>query len=312
MVHLEIGGTFVSWNLSRRAFGFVLAGLPLAAAKVQEPFKIVDDVDLVLLDVSVQDSRGGYVTDLPKDAFHISVDGKPQTISQFSRVDAPVTIGLIVDNSGSMRYKRKEVVLSGLAFAKESNPKDEFFVVNFNNTVQPGLPANEPFTDSLALLHKALYMGQSVGQTALYDAIGYGLKHLQIGHHDKRTLIVVSDGGDNVSHLNQATIVDLIERSSATVYTIGILDPQDSDLQPNVLKKFAHISGGEYFQPREMDDVPKVLNKISQDIRSRYSIGFNPPPSGPGRQVHQIKVAAHGEGRKLIVRTRTSYTTYGH
>jgi len=281
----------------------------LGAFNLQEPFKIVDDVNLVLLDVSVKDARGGYVTDLPKDAFHISVDGKPQTISEFSRVDAPVTIGLIVDNSGSMRYRRKEVVLSGLAFAKESNPKDEFFVVNFNNTVQPGLPSNVLFTDNLELLHKALYMGQSVGQTALYDAVSYGLKHLERAHLDKRTLIVVSDGGDNVSHLKQAGVLNLIEESRATVYTIGILDPQDNDLKPAILKKFARISGGQYFQPQTMEDVPKVLSKISQDIRNRYSLGFN-PPSGAPNQTHQIKVTASSEGRKLVVRSRTAYTTY--
>jgi len=296
-------------NLSRRAFCCFLAASPLGAYNFQEPFKIVDDVSLVLLDVSVRDSRGVYVTDLPKDAFHIAVDGKPQAISEFSRVDAPVTIGLIVDNSGSMRYRRKEVVLSGLAFAKESNPRDEFFVVNFNNTVEAGLPSNVLFTDNLELLHKALYMGQSVGQTALYDAIGYGLKYLESAHLDKRTLIVVSDGGDNVSHLKQAGVLNLIEESRATVYTIGILDPQDSDLRPAVLKKFAHISGGEYFQPETMEDVPKVLSKISQDIRNRYSLGFNPPAGAPN-QTHQIKVTAVSEGRKLMVRTRTAYTSY--
>lgn len=296
-------------KISRRAVCCLLAASPLAAYDFQEPFKIVDDVNLVLLDVSVKDARGGYVTGLPKDAFHISVDGKPQPISEFSSVDTPVTIGLIVDNSGSMRYKRKEVVLSGLAFAKESNPKDEFFVVNFNNKVEPGLPANVLFTDNLELLHKALYMGQSVGQTALYDAVAYGLKHLESAHLEKRTLIVVSDGGDNVSRLKLPAVLDLIQESRATVYTIGIYDALDSDLKPAILKKFARISGGEYFQPQTMEDVPKVLSKISQDIRNRYSLGFNPPPGAPN-QTHQIKVTASVEGRKLVVRTRTEYTTY--
>ncbi len=296
-------------KLSRRAFVCFLAGLPLGAHVLQEPFKIVDNVELVLLDVSVKDSHGGYVTDLPKDAFQVWVDGKQQPISQFDRVDAPVTIGLIVDNSGSMRYKRKEVVMSGLAFAKESNPRDEFFVVNFNNTVVPGLPASVPFTDSLELLHKAMYMGQSTGQTALYDAIAYGLKYLERGHHDKRTLIVVSDGGDNVSELKQNDILNLIQESRATVYTLGILDPQDSDLQPAILKKFAHISGGEYFQPEKLDDVPKVLDKISQDIRNRYSLGFAPPTETGDKPTHQIKVTASSDGRKLMVRTRTAYST---
>jgi VWFA-related protein len=286
----------------------LLAAAPLGAYVVQEPFKIVDNVDLVLLDVSVRDSRGGYVTDVPESAFRVAVDGKPQKLSTFAKADAPVTIGLILDNSGSMRYKRNEVVLSGLAFAKESNPQDEFFVVNFNNTVAPGLPAKVPFTDDIQLLHSALNWGASVGQTALYDAIAYGLKHLEQGHREKRTLIVVSDGGDNVSELKQRDILNLIQQSRATIYTIGLLDPDDRDLQPAILKRFARISGGEYFEPEKLDDVPKVLNKISQDIRTRYTLGFT-PVAGTDNQMHQIKVSASMDGRHLSVRTRTAYTT---
>ena len=251
-------------SLTRRAFGYLLASPLMAAGVAQDQFKITDNVDLVLVDVSVRNDRGIYLTNLPKDAFHVSVEGRPQTISQFARADEPVTIGLIVDSSGSMRYKRPEVVTAGLAFAKESNPQDEFFVVNFNNRVTVGLPKSIPFTDNLGELHKALFMGQPVGQTALYDAIAFGLKHLESGHLDKRTLIVVSDGGDNVSELKQADITNLILQSRATVYTIGLLDPEDRDLKPAVLKKFAGISGGEYFQPEQLDDVIKVLGKISK------------------------------------------------
>jgi VWFA-related protein len=294
-------------KFSRRAIVQLLAGAPLVAGFAQEPFKITDNVVLVLLDVSVKDQRGGYVTDLPKEAFEIYADGKKQNISQFSHVDAPVTIGLIVDNSGSMRHKRNDVVLAGLAFAKESNPQDEFFVVNFNDHVVAGLPAGVPFTDKLELLHNALYMGKSIGKTALYDAIAFGLKHLEEGHHDKRTLIVVSDGGDNASVLKEAAIMTLVEESRATIYTIGLLDPEDSDLRPRVLKKFASLSGGEYFEPLKLEEVVDVLAKISKEIRNRYSIGFSPDPSTPG--VHRIKVTASSEGRKLTVRTRTSFTS---
>ncbi len=271
----------------------------------------MDNVELVLLDVSVRDHRGAYVTDLLKNAFKVEVDGKPQAISEFSRVDTPVTVGLIVDNSGSMRYKRKEVILAGLAFAKASNPQDEFFVVNFNNYVTPGLPPSDPFTDQIQLLHNALYMGESRGQTALYDAIAYGLKYLERAHLDKRTLIVVSDGGDNVSELKEPAILSLIQESRATIYTIGLLDPDDSDLKPAVLKKFAAISGGEYYQPQKLDDVMDVLKKISADIRSRYSIGFSPAESGRDSrgETHRIKVTASSDGQHLLVRTRTAYVT---
>ena len=299
------------WNpsrLTRRAFGLLVTS-PLLASLDQDPFTITDNVDLVLLDASVRDQRGNYIINLPKQAFRVSVDGKAQTISQFSRVDAPVTIGLVVDNSGSMRYKRPEVAMAGLAFAKESNPRDEFFVVNFNNTVAAGLPPNIFFTDQIQLLHSALYMGNVSGQTALYDAIAFGLKRLEAGHHDQRTLIVVSDGGDNVSQLHEKDILDLIEKSRATIYTIGLVDPEDSDLKPAILKKFAFLSGGEYFQPAELNDVMAVLSKISKDIRSRYSIGFTPETDNAVKKTHSIKVTASENGRKLVVRTRASYTS---
>jgi VWFA-related protein len=162
-------------------------------------------------------------------------------------------------------------------------------------------------------LHKALFMGQPVGQTALYDAIALGLKQLETGHRDKRTLIVVSDGGDNVSELKQADIMNLILQSRATVYTIGLLDPEDRDLRPAVLKKFASISGGEYFQPEKLEDVISVLAKISKDIRSRYTIGFSPDIGDPNiggnaKQIHSIKITATEEGHKLLVRARTAFT----
>lgn len=276
----------------------------------QEPFKIVDNVDLVLLDVSVKDRAGAYVTGLKEDAFRIFVDGKPQVISQFARVDAPVTIGLIVDSSGSMAPKRNEVVLSGLAFAKQSNPQDEFFVVNFNNSVQAGLPPTLAFTDDISALRNALFMGSCQGQTALYDAIAFGLKHLESGHRDQRTLIVVSDGGDNVSELKESDILNLIQESRATLYTVGLLDPADSDLRPAILKRFASVSGGDYFQPRTLEDVLQVLNKIAKDIRSRYTVGFSPVPGSDDRQIHKIKVIAMDhDRRKLNVRAQTSYST---
>ena len=160
-----------------------------------------------------------------------------------------MTIGLIVDSSGSMRNKRPEVVMAGLAFATESNPRDEFFVVNFNNQVEAGLPRGMAFTDQLQTLHNALFMGEPKGQTALYDAIAFGLKHLEEGHRDKRTLIVVSDGGDNVSELSEADILTLIEQSRATIYTIGLVDPEDTDLRPGILKRFASIVAANITSP---------------------------------------------------------------
>lgn len=272
-------------------------------------FTIQDNVNLVLLDVSVKDSRGGYVTGLKRNNFQVYEDGHKRDITQFASVDTPVTVGLVVDNSGSMRFKRPEVVTAGLAFAKQSNPQDEFFVINFNDSVVRGLPPQTLFTDNLQALRAALYYGQPAGQTALYDAVGYALKHLEYGHRDKRTLIIVSDGGDNVSKTSFAALLKLIEASRATVYTVGLYDAEDQDLNPGVLRKMASISGGEFFEPEKLSDVLPVFDKISKDIRNCYTVGYVPDQINDKRVVRSVKVTAAENDRKLLVRTRTSYST---
>ena len=272
-------------------------------------YKISDNVNLVLLDVSVKDPHRGYVTGLSKNSFQVSEDGHSRDITQFASVDTPVTIGLVVDNSGSMRFKRQEVILAGLAFAKESNPKDEFFVVNFNNSVVRGLPPKTLFTDNLQALRAALYYGHAVGQTALYDAIAYSLKHLEYSRQDKRTLIVVSDGGDNVSTTTLPELLSLIESSRATIYTVGLFDPEDRDLNPGVLRRIASISGGQFFEPATLEEVVPVFHKIAQDIRNCYTVGYVPDEITDKRTVRTVKVVARENGRKLAVRTRTTYTT---
>ena len=273
-------------------------------------FKITSTVHRVLLDVSVQDKDGGYVTGLSRENFELFENGRPQPIIHFSSVDTPVTIGLIIDNSGSMRTKRPAVVTAGLAFAKESNSQDEFFVVNFNNYVVHGLPPGVDFSDNLKLLRSALYLGTPAGQTALYDAIISGLGHLQKGVQSKKTLIVVSDGCDNASRCSQSEAMDLIRASQATIYTVGLFDEDDPDRNPRVLQKIAKISGGEYFNP-QLETVVPVFHKIATDIRNRYSLSYAPDPHlDPARVPRRsIRVVAHAAGHKnLIVHTRTTYS----
>jgi Ca-activated chloride channel homolog len=279
-----------------------------AAQSAREPYTISDNVDLVLLDVSVKNPHGGFVSGLEKSNFKVFEDGHARTITHFASVDTPVTVGLVMDDSGSMRNKRPEVVMAGLAFAKSSNPQDEFFVVNFNNSVVRGLPPHVPFTDDLQILRAGLYYGEPVGQTALYDAIAYALKHLDQGHRDKRTLIVVSDGGDNVSQLSLSQLMTLVVASRATIYTVGLFDQENRELNPGVLRKLASVSGGEYFQPASLDQVLPVFEKISKDIRNRYTVGYIPDETGDQRTVRSVKVSAQEAGRKLSVKTRTNYS----
>ena len=289
-------------------FSFAVITVLCGAGQELPDFKISDNVNLVLLDVSVKDAHGSYVTDLKRNDFQVFDNGQPRSITHFSSIDTPVTVGLIVDNSGSMRAKRSEVVSSGLAFAKESNPQDEFFVINFNNTVVQSLPSRMPFTDNLQILRNALHYGEPMGQTALYDAVASGLKHLELSHRDKRTLVVVSDGGDNVSTTKFPDLLRLLETSRATIYTVGLYDPEDRNAHLTVLKKLSSVSGGKFFQPATVADIAPVFSGIAKDIRNCYTLGYTPGDDNPNRNTHTVKVIARENGRKLVVRTRTTYS----
>lgn len=292
--------------------GFAAAqALPPPPPKEGDEFKISENVQLVALDVSVRDKDGGFVSGLDKDAFKVYENGKLQTITQFNNADQPVSVGLIVDSSGSMRPKRADVITGALAFIGASNPADEVFVINFNDQVRRGLPDAVPFSDDIGALRKALWMGDPTGRTALYDAILAGLKQLEMGRQSKKTLIVVSDGGDNFSQHNFKDVMAAVLASRATIYTIGVFDDEDPDKNPDVLKKLAAVSGGVAYFPHKPTEVMEICRQIAKDIRTRYTIGYIPQHMDkPG--VRHVKVEVHApDHAKLLARTRTKYSVGG-
>lgn len=277
-----------------------------AAGSQEKEYTIKTTSRLVLLDVSVKDPKGGYVSGLTKDNFHVFEDGKPQEISQFANSDIPVSIGILVDESGSMRPKKPEIITAALSFISASNPKDEIFVINFNEKVRRGLPDTELFSDNIQQLRSALWSGIPEGRTALYDAVVAGLKQLEMGRRDKKSLVLISDGGDNVSTANEKDVMKLVLESIATIYTIGVYSPDDPDKNPDLLKRLAQISGGAFYQPPKLEDIVPECKKIAQDVRTRYTIGY--VPSVEGKEIRHIKVTTSVPDRgRLIVRTRTSY-----
>jgi len=271
-------------------------------------FTIRSDVRLVLLDVSVRDTKGGFVSGLTRDNFTVYEDGKPQKIAQFANQDIPVSVGIVVDESGSMRSKRTETITAALTFIGSSNPEDEVFVINFNEKVYHGLPDTVLFTDNISMLRDALLSTRPEGRTALYDAIFGSLHQLDMGRRDKKTLVLISDGGDNASTHTRRDVQNKVDESLATIYTIGIFDEDDPDRNPDVLKWLANVSGGVAYFPEKLDGIVPVCRQIAKEIRTRYTIAYIPPEGKPGVLRH-IKVAAaapdHG---KLIARTRTQYT----
>jgi len=298
-------------NILILGLAMIVRALPAQVPAVEpseQPFKLSATAELVLLDVSATDTAGEHVSNLGKDNFRVFEDGKLQNITHFANEDVPVTVGLVIDTSGSMRSKYSHVVTAALSFIQASNRKDEVFVVNFGDSVHSGLPDGVPFTANVGQLRTALSFGVPAGRTALYDAILFSLHHLEKGKCEKKTLMLVSDGGDNSSVHGSDELMRMVRESRATIYTIGIFDTNDLDRNPAVLRRLAQVSGGESFFPKELSEVIGICRQIASDIRTRYTIGYVPVRSGEQGSSRNIKViAATPGGHKLVVHTRTSY-----
>jgi Ca-activated chloride channel homolog len=274
------------------------------------PYAIRSNVDLVVLRASVRDHKGTPISGLTKENFQVYEDKALQQIESFSHEDIPVTVGLVIDNSGSMRPKHSDVIRAALAFARSSNPEDQMFVVNFNENVSMGLPANLPFTSNAVQLETALSRNVITGMTALYDAIAVGLEHMQKGKWDKKVLIVVSDGGDNASKRNLAQVMSMVNQSNAVIYTMGIFDETDEDRNPHVLKQLSRASGGKAFFPQTLQEILPICEQIAHDIRSQYTITFVPTNKKQDGAYRAIDVKARETqgGRRLSVITRAGYS----
>jgi len=203
-----------------------------------------------VLDVAVVDQKGRFVTGLERENFEVFQDGQPQPITLFRKEDSPVTVGLVVDSSTSMLPKRQETIAAALAFVEASHPQDEIFVVNFSDTAQPGLPAGLPFTSDPSVLAAALKAARPFGRTALYDALALAIRHLELGRHERKALVVFSDGGDNQSMHSLEDVMRLIQQSGVTIYAIGLYDSANRERNPQVLRRLAEESGGRAFSSR--------------------------------------------------------------
>ena len=271
-------------------------------------------VDLVALHVTVTDKSGDLITTLQKQNFEVFEDKTRQDISLFSRADIPVTAGLVIDNSGSMREKRPQVNAAAMTFVKTSNPQDEMFVVNFNDEYYLDTPGD--FTNSQQALHDALSRIETRGSTALYDAVIGSLNHLKKGHRDKRVLLLVTDGDDDASRMTFADTIKAALKSNATIYAIGVFSQDDREHDKHmvhhstrVLTELAQATGGAAYFPRDLSQVTPICERVAKEIRSQYTIGYYPSNmarDGSFRTVRVKVIAPKGMG-KLEVRTRAGY-----
>lgn len=267
------------------------------------------NTELVALPVNVADAHGDFVPGLAIGNFRVFEDGKLQNITFFEQEDTPVSLGLIVDHSGSMSPKLREVAAAVRAFAHSSNAEDEMFVVDFDDNVSVELLNGKAFTSDAEELGKAVMAVAAQGQTALYDAVAEGFVHLQLGQWNKKALIIVSDGGDNISRYKFSQVLELARTTHAVIYAIGLLSESGQEENPGVLRRLCRETGGIAFFPHKGESIEVVSKQIARDLRSQYMLGYVPPKNadlGSFRKI-EVKVSAPGRG-SLHLRTRTGYS----
>jgi len=268
------------------------------------------DTNVVDLHATVVDKSGHLITNLPREAFTVYENGVTQQIRSFKREDVPVSMGLVIDNSGSMRDKRAKVEAAALALVKDSNPQDEVFVVNFNDEAFNDLPHGKDFTSDIKEMEEALTRIDSRGGTAMRDAIRMSIDHeKEKAHRDKKVLVVVTDGNDNSSIISLENLVKTSQQSGILIYSIGLLSEEErreARRAERALDALAEATGGEAFFPKDLADVDRIAHQVARDIRNQYSIVYSPSNQAMDGSFRQIKVTVKAPGNP-VVRTRSGY-----
>ncbi len=267
----------------------------------------------MVLHASVVGERGQFVPGLKEEDFHVFEDKAEQKLSVFRQEDLPVSMGLVIDNSGSMRDKRPEVNAAALTLVKTSNAADEAFVVNFSDDYY--LDTVHDFTSDIEEMKDALERIDARGSTALYDAVIGSLDHLKKGSKDKKVLLVVTDGVDNASRRTLGNAVQEAQRSDAVIYAIGLFS--DDDLKHNrgemkkarrALTELSTATGGLAFFPENVDDTNAICAQIARDIRDQYTLAYYPTNTAQDGSFRSVQVqVVQPRSAKLTVRTRLGY-----
>jgi VWFA-related protein len=285
-------------------------GRPGNAPPAETGTVIRSDVRLVVLHTTVVDKNGRLVTYLAQNAFAVYENGVQQEIRKFQREDVPVSMGLIVDNSGSMRDKRAKVEAAALALAKDSNREDEVFIVNFNDEAFMDLPQGKDFTNDIKEMEDALTRIDSRGGTAMRDAIRMSIDWLkEKAHKDKKVLVVVTDGNDNSSVVSLESLVKAAQQSGVLLYCVGLLSEEErreATRAKRSLEALATATGGETFFPKELSEVDRIAHQVAHDIRNQYTIQYTPSNPAMDGGYRQIRVAVNAAG-KPTARTRSGY-----
>jgi Ca-activated chloride channel homolog len=267
------------------------------------------NTDLVLVPVTVTDPMNRLVTGLERNDFEVYDDNSEQKITSFSCDDAPVSIGIIFDLSGSMTSKLVRAKDAILSFIKTANPQDEFFVIGFND--RPALI--EDFTNSVEDIEARMATLHAAHRTALLDAIYYGIVKMRQAKHERKALLVVSDGGDNRSRYTEGEVKSLVRESDVEIFSMGIFDPYaptpEERMGPQLLEDVSTATGGRMFRVDDVDELSDIAEKISNELRNQYVIGYRPTDlerNGKWRKV-RVKVNPPPGLPPLTVYARSGY-----
>jgi VWFA-related protein len=269
------------------------------------------DTRLVSLNVTVTDKGGHLVTGLQRGAFTVMENKVVQQIKDFKGEDVPVSLGLVIDNSGSMREKRQSVESAALALVRDSNPQDEAFVVNFNDEAYLDAPTDgKAFTSDIKVLEQGLTKIDSRGGTAMRDAIRMSIDHLsQKAHRDKKVILIVTDGNDNASSYTLQALVRLAQQNDVLIYAIGLLseeEKKDAKAAERAINLLVSSTGGQAFYPKEVSEVERIAHEVAHDIRNQYTITYTPSNQNLDGSFHSIQVLVKAAGNP-IARTRQGY-----
>ncbi len=266
---------------------------------------------LVVLHATVLDKNSHFVTNLSRTTFKVYENGVEQPLKSFAREDVPVSVGLIIDNSGSMRDKREKVNHATVAFVKASHPQDEMFVVNFNDEAF----LDQEFTSSQDMLQDALKKIDQRGGTAFFDALAMSLDHLKDkAKKDKKVLLLVTDGEDNASQMTFEKLLRKAQESETAIFTVGLLNEEErraARRTRRVLTTMAETTGGAAFFPKDLSEADDIAKRVAADIRNQYILGYTPTNETQDGSFRQVKVVLQGSAKNHTVRTRTGYYARG-
>jgi Ca-activated chloride channel family protein len=296
--------------------GLLVAVGAILAQNVQNPGASPDDIPvftadtrLVVVHASVLDRNGKLIANLSESAFKVQENSVDQIIKIFRREDIPVSMGIIIDNSASMRDKSAKVAAAALDLVRASNPQDEVFIVNFNEDAY----LDQSFTNDIKKLEQALDRYATKGGTAMRDAISMSLDYLkEKGKKDKKVLMVVTDGDDNTSNLSLEELVRKAEQSDVLIYSIGILndeEPREARRAERALHDLAVASGGQDYYPKDLAEVDTITPEVAHEIRNQYTMAYSPTNPMLDGTFRKITVMVNAPGRPTV-RTRNGYYAF--